>query len=393
MRMLSLKPFMSVGTVYLVGAGPGDPDLITVKGARLLKTCDAVVYDRLVNPTLLPDEASAELHYVGKRDGDCRSSSQQEINALLIRLAREGKRVVRLKGGDPFVFGRGGEEAIALAEARVPFEVVPGVSAGIAVPAYAGIPVTHRGVSTAVTFVTANADPSGVSSPVDWSAVARLRGTLVIFMGGRTFPAIARRLLESGMNPHTPAAAIESGTYARQRVVTATVSTLGDQALTAPVCIVIGDVVRLRDRIRWHSEERSDEESAAHAGTGILLIDHGSRVDEANEMLHEVAALVQLTSSGSAIVCPAHMELAQPTIAEGFAACVARGASEVVAVPYMLSPGRHSTSDIPRLVADAAAAFPTVTWRVASCLGLDARLAKLVLDRTREAPCLSSLPV
>ena len=251
-------PIAQPGVVYLVGAGPGDPDLITVRGWRLLQECDAVVYDRLANPALLHHADGAEWFYVGKRDGDPRSATQDEINTLLVQLARAGKRVVRLKGGDPFVFGRGGEEAIALANAGLRFEIVPGVSAGIAVPAYAGIPVTHRGVSSMVTFVTANADPSRINAPVDWRALGRTQGTLVIFMGAHTVPAIVPLLLDGGMDPDLPAAAIERGSYATQRVVMGTVATLATLAanasLAAPTTFVIGEVVRLRDSIAWFEQ-------------------------------------------------------------------------------------------------------------------------------------------
>lgn len=250
----------ATGKVYLVGAGPGDPELITVRGLRLLKACDAVVHDRLVSPTLLEYAEYAELHYVGKRDGDAHSATQDAINALLIDLARQGKHVVRLKGGDPCVFGRGGEEAIALTQAGIPFEIIPGVTAGTAVPASAGIPVTHRGVSSAVTFVTANADPSRINAPIDWVALGKVPGTLVIFMGARTFEGVAPLLVRGGLSPDTPAAAIERGTYPSQRVVTSTLGTLAEQAdlagLSAPVTFVIGDVVRVREQIAysdpWH---------------------------------------------------------------------------------------------------------------------------------------------
>jgi uroporphyrin-III C-methyltransferase len=243
------------GIVYLVGAGPGDPGLITVRGHSLLRECDAIVRDRLVHPDLIPADTTAEVYYVGKCHGDATSWTQDAINALLITLARDGKRVVRLKGGDPFVFGRGGEEALALTQHGVPFEVVPGVTSGIAVPAYAGIPVTQRGVSASVTFVTANADPARINPPVDWRAVGRISGTLVLFMGAKTFASIAPLLVEGGRSPETPAAAVEWGTYDRQRTIVATVATLPaaiqDAELGAPVSIVIGDVVRLRDDLAW----------------------------------------------------------------------------------------------------------------------------------------------
>src|SRR6476659_4361731 len=188
------------GTVFLVGAGPGDPGLLTLRGGELLVTCDAIVYDALANHALLAlgsaveRDQPVELHDVGKRGGAADSSRQAEINDLLVRLARQGKRVVRLKGGDPFVFGRGGEEAQALAAAGVRFEVVPGVTAGIAAAAYAGIPVTHRGVATSVTLVTGHEDPTKEDTQTDWSALARTGGTIVLYMGVKTLPRIADAL-------------------------------------------------------------------------------------------------------------------------------------------------------------------------------------------------------
>lgn len=249
------------GIVYLVGAGPGDPGLLTLRGAELLVTCDAVVFDALANPALLAlanvaeRETAVELHDVGKRGGAAESAKQDEINALLVRLGREGKRVVRLKGGDPLVFGRGSEEAQALAEAGVSFEIVPGVTAGIAAPAYAGIPVTHRGAATSVTFVTGHEDPTKDHTTVDWQALARAGGTIVLYMGVKTLPNIVAALIAGGMSSDTPAAAVQWGTHPRQRTVTATVSTLADAireaGLTAPVITVIGPVVDLRGEIAW----------------------------------------------------------------------------------------------------------------------------------------------
>jgi len=244
----------AAGIVYLVGAGPGDPGLITARGRDLIASCDAIVHDALANPALYAD-TSAALHDVGKRGGSTDSARQGEINALLVRLAREGQRVVRLKGGDPFVFGRGSEEAQALAAAGIPFEVVPGVTAGIAAPAYAGIPVTHRGVATSVTFVTGHEDPGKGAPTVDWSALARAGGTLVLYMGVRSLGRIAPTLLEAGMAPDTPAAAVQWGTRADQRTLVATLSTLEqrveESGLEAPVIFVIGGVVALRDEIAW----------------------------------------------------------------------------------------------------------------------------------------------
>ncbi|HEX4467989.1 MAG TPA: uroporphyrinogen-III C-methyltransferase [Gemmatimonadaceae bacterium] len=252
--MVSNEPGVRRGIVYLVGAGPGDPGLLTVRGRKLLDECDAVVYDALANPMLLA-EIEAERYDVGKRGGSVDSARQDEICTLLVRLAREGKRVVRLKGGDSFVFGRGSEEAQALANAGIAFEVVPGVTAGIAAPAYAGIPVTHRGIATSVTFVTGHEDPTKGAPTIDWDALARAGGTLVLYMGVRSLPRIVEALRSAGRADETPAAAIRWGTHATQRTVVATLATLEDcvaeAGLEAPVIFVIGNVVRLREEIAW----------------------------------------------------------------------------------------------------------------------------------------------
>jgi uroporphyrinogen III methyltransferase / synthase len=250
----------ATGFVHLVGAGPGDPGLLTVKGRRVLAECDAVVYDALVAPAIMDDiardgNARAERHFVGKRGGDGRSWKQEDINALLVRLAREGKRVVRLKGGDPFVFGRGSEEAQALAEAGVGFDVVPGITAGIAAPAYAGIPVTHRAVATSVTFVTGHEDPAKEETQTDWRALARAGGTIVLYMGVGRIAHISAELRAGGLPDDTPAAAVQWGTLARQRTVEATLATLPEEiersGLSAPVITVIGRVAALREEIAW----------------------------------------------------------------------------------------------------------------------------------------------
>jgi uroporphyrinogen III methyltransferase/synthase len=249
----------SRGKVFLVGAGPGDPGLITVRGRNLIESADAIVYDALANRELLPPDAKEaghpELYDVGKRGGDSKSATQDQINELLVRLGREGKRVVRLKGGDPFVFGRGSEEAQALNDAQVPFEVVPGVTSGIAAPAYAGIPVTHRGLSTSVTFVTGHEDPGKSTTQTDWNALAKSGGTIVLYMGVKTLPAIAAALIAGGMPAEIPAAAVQWGTHPRQKTVTATLATLAEKAsqqgVTAPVITVIGWPVILRDELSW----------------------------------------------------------------------------------------------------------------------------------------------
>jgi uroporphyrinogen III methyltransferase/synthase len=243
------------GRVYLVGAGPGDPGLLTARSLELIAGADVVLYDRLIPASALAGaRADAELVYVGKEGGGP-SMAQDEIEQTLLDHARAGRTVVRLKGGDPFVFGRGGEEAEALLEAGIPFEIVPGVTAGVAAPAYAGIPVTHRDVASAVAFVTGHEDPAKPESALDWTALARFPGTLVVYMGVRQLGAIAERLLEGGRAGDEPAAVVERGTLPDQRVVTGTLSTIAADAaaevVRAPAIALFGPVVALRARLEW----------------------------------------------------------------------------------------------------------------------------------------------
>jgi uroporphyrinogen III methyltransferase/synthase len=247
------------GKVFIVGAGPGDAGLLTLRAASLLGRADVVLHDALVGPgvmAMVPD--GAERVDVGKRAGGP-SAAQAEVNALMVKLAREGKRVVRLKGGDPFVFGRGGEEAEALAEAGVEFEVVPGVSSAVAAPAYAGIPVTHREMASGFTVVTGH-EAEGKGGGVDWGAVAGVPGTKVVLMCGGRMGEVAGALVKGGMQPGTPVALVRSGTTARQEVVVSTLEGAGEAARRMgnelPVLAVIGEVVRLRDRLDWWSRRR-----------------------------------------------------------------------------------------------------------------------------------------
>jgi uroporphyrinogen III methyltransferase/synthase len=232
-------------TVYLVGAGPGDPGLLTYRGAMLLRRADVVVYDRLASPFLLSlAPEGAELIAAGKSPGDI-DLTQDEINAVLVDRGRRAECVVRLKGGDPFVFGRGGEEAETLAAAGIPFEVVPGITSAIGAAAYAGIPVTHRGVSTHFTVVTGHEDPTKDRTDVDWVALARAGGTLVILMGAGRIGEIARQLIEGGRAPDTPVAAVRNGTRPDQTTVRATLATVADAGVRAPSAIVVGEVAAL----------------------------------------------------------------------------------------------------------------------------------------------------
>lgn len=246
------------GIVAIVGAGPGDAGLLTVRARELINAADAIVYDALINPDVLPPGAkmhgTPELYFVGKR-GETRAAAQDDVGQLLVTLARAGKRVVRLKGGDPFMFGRGSEDAQALFEAQIPFEIVPGVTAGVAVPAYAGIPVTHKTLASSVTFVTGRDDPSRDDTLVDWRALAKVGGTIVVYNGMRMLASIASEMMTAGMPGEIPAAAIQSGTRAEQRTVVATLETLAREvelaALSGAVTIVIGWSVLLRDEIAW----------------------------------------------------------------------------------------------------------------------------------------------
>jgi len=237
--------------IYLVGSGPGDPGLFTVKGVRCLEEADAVVYDRLAPEALLRHAKPAtERVYVGKKPGKP-TMPQEEINGLLVELGRAGKTVVRLKGGDPYVFGRGGEEALALIEAGLPFEVVPGVTSGIAAPAYAGIPVTHRGVSTSVAFVTGHEDPAKGHQDVDWKKLANGADTLVLYMGVGRLAEISASLVSAGRSPDTPVAVVRWGTIPEQRTVTGTLEDIAERiaeaGLNPPAITVVGDVVALRE--------------------------------------------------------------------------------------------------------------------------------------------------
>ncbi len=242
-------------TVYLVGAGPGDPGLLTARALELIAEADVIVYDRLIPATALDDaRADAELIYAGKVGGGP-SVSQEDIERLLLEHGATQRSVVRLKGGDPFVFGRGGEEAEALREAGIPFEVVPGVTAGVAATAYAGIPVTHRDSASAVAFITGHENPSKPESALDWTALAAFPGTLVVYMGVRQLGEIAQRLIEGGRQASEPAAVIERGTLPEQRVVTGTLATIAavaeEHQVTAPAISLFGPVAALRRNLAW----------------------------------------------------------------------------------------------------------------------------------------------
>lgn len=291
---------IKTGIVYLVGAGPGDPGLISVRGMHLLQRADVVVYDYLANPVLLEHCPQARTIYVGKKAAS-HTFSQEQINQLLIDEARKGHRVVRLKGGDPFVFGRGGEECQALAEAGIAFEVVPGITAAIAAPAYAGIPVTHRDLNSSFTLITGHEkeedyrDPDARqrdralgSSDIDWSVVARLP-CLAFYMGVKSLPRICAKLIEHGMSPDTPAAIIQWGTHPIQRTVVATVADLPQRVeqakIGAPAITLIGRVVGLRESINWF-------ERRPLFGKTIAVTRTREQSSELSERLRELGANV-----------------------------------------------------------------------------------------------------
>ncbi len=268
--------------VYLIGAGPGDPGLLTIKGKDVLHKADVLVYDYLANSSFLnfarPD---AEIIYVGKKGGD-HTLSQEEINQLIVKKAKEGKVVARLKGGDPYMFGRGGEEAEELAEAGVPFEVVPGVTSAIGAAAYAGIPLTHRAMSSSVTFATGHEDPTKPESAHNWEALAKSSSTLVFFMGMKNLPEICSKLLAAGMAPRTPAALIRWGTTPKHKSLVSTLKALPADAqkhgFSAPSLIIIGKVVSMHDTIGWFEKKP--------------LLGKGVVVTRAREQASDIASLL-----------------------------------------------------------------------------------------------------
>ena len=248
-------PRNSKGKVYLVGAGPGDPGLLTIKAKACLETADVVIYDYLANEAFLDHaDEKAELIYVGKKGGD-HTLSQAEINKLIVDKAQQGRTIVRLKGGDPFIFGRGGEEAEELVKAGVPFEIVPGITSAIAVPAYAGIPLTHRDYTSTVAFITGHEDPTKEKSGIAWDKLGTGVGTLVFLMGVGNLKQIAESLVKHGRSPDTPVAVVHRGTVPEQKTVVGTLQDIAERAqkegMKPPAIIVVGDIVNLREHLNW----------------------------------------------------------------------------------------------------------------------------------------------
>ena len=279
----------NTGYVYLIGAGPGDPGLITVRGRECLSLADVVLYDYLANDRLLEyAREGAELIYAGKVGG-AHNREQSQINELLVSKGLDGKVVARLKGGDPFVFGRGGEECEALVAAGIPFEIVPGVTAGIGAAAYAGIPLTHRDVTTSVAFVTGHEHPAKDSSEIDWDRLSLGSGTVVFYMGVKNLPQITANLMAHGRSPATPVALIRWGTRPDQEVLTGTLADIAEKArrasFKAPAITVVGDVVSLRDTLRWF-------DNRPLFGKGILVTRSVDQAGEFSSMLEEKGATV-----------------------------------------------------------------------------------------------------
>ncbi|MEW6616559.1 MAG: uroporphyrinogen-III C-methyltransferase [Thermodesulfobacteriota bacterium] len=278
---------MKKGNVYLIGAGPGDPGLITLKGIECIRKADVVVYDYLANSKLLEyARKDSELIYAGKKGGD-HTYPQSQINSIIIQRAKEGKVVARLKGGDPFLFGRGGEEAEELAAGGICFEVVPGITSAISVPAYAGIPLTHRDFTSNVAFITGHEDPTKDESSIAWDKISTGIGTLVFLMGVKNLPKIVRNLIENGRNPTTPVAIIRWGTLGRQDTLTGTLETIVELAkgknLTPPAVTVVGEVVRLRDKLNWF-------ETKPLFGRRIIVTRARSQASEFSNLLREYGA-------------------------------------------------------------------------------------------------------
>ncbi|MED5579108.1 MAG: uroporphyrinogen-III C-methyltransferase, partial [Nitrospinota bacterium] len=266
------------GVVYIVGAGPGDPDLITVKALKLLRIADVVIYDKLLNPEILNFcHSDCELIYAGK-SADHHTISQNNINKLMIDFAKDNKTIVRLKGGDPFVFGRGGEEALELKKENIPFEIVPGVTSAISAPAFAGIPVTHRGISSSVTFITGHEDPNKESDNLDYIHLAKDKGTLVFLMSARSIGRISFTLIKNGMAKETTIAIVENATKENQRNFT---DTLGNavklaerEEISSPAIFVVGEVAKLSEKLDWFKKGRKTDsnsfQSESHKSNPLL---------------------------------------------------------------------------------------------------------------------------
>ena len=278
---------MNRSIVYLVGAGPGDPGLITIKGMACIKKADVIIYDHLVNTSLLKEAKNeADIIYVGKK-GNKHTMEQEDINRLIVNKAKEDKIVARLKGGDPFVFGRGGEEAVFLKENNIPFEIVPGITAAVATPAYAGIPVTHRSCTSTFGLITGHEDPTKEQSEIDWGKISTGIGTLTFYMGVKNLPNIVEQLIKHGRSKDTPVAVIRWGTTPAQQTVTGTLSNIVEKAkkIKPPAITIVGEVVKLRDQLNWY-------ETKPLFGKTIIVTRSRDQASEFSEKLISLGANV-----------------------------------------------------------------------------------------------------
>ncbi|OIO59505.1 MAG: uroporphyrinogen-III C-methyltransferase [Alphaproteobacteria bacterium CG_4_10_14_0_2_um_filter_63_37] len=365
------------GTVHLVGAGPGDPGLLTLRAAQLLAEADVVVYDALVSDGVMAMvHPGAERIYVGKHEGT-HTLSQEKIEILLVQLAETHRCVVRLKGGDPFVFGRGGEEAQALRESGIDFTVVPGISSGIAGPAYAGIPLTHRDHAAAAGLLTGHEAPDRFYPAIDWGSVGKTFETLVVFMGVRRLSGLTEKMIASGKDPTTPVAVIRNATLPDQQVLIGTLGTIAQQVeqagLRPPALVVIGPVAALHEELNWFHPTPATESDA------ILLIAHGSPNLGASDGIQAMAA--RLRQRTGRPVGVAFLQCESPSIEEAVAEVVAEGATTIDAVPLFLASGGHVQRDIPTQLESAKATHPGLTIRVCAPLGFDPGLDGVVLRR------------
>ncbi len=375
------------GKVYLVGAGPGDPELLTLKARRVLGTADAVLYDELANSAILDwAPAAAERLYVGKRDR-CHSLPQGEIQRHLIARARQGKCVVRLKGGDPFLFGRGGEEAAALTAAGIPWEVIPGVSAGLAAPALAGIPLTHRGLAAQVLFRSGHA--CGLTAPS--------RPTQVIFMGLGRIRAVVAELTAEGWPAATPVAVIAQASLPGQQIVRGRLENIAARVAAAhlpnPALIVVGDVAAFgaaeRDAAAQGQDQGQDLGTAAAqapaiaANSGLVVLAHGSSLPQWHASVQRLVAALAPGAGGWARA--AYLPPAAPALAAVAEEAAAAGLRRLVVVPYFLADGLHVTRDIPALVAAARQRHPALDIRLTASLEGHPALRTAVYARAAEA--------
>lgn len=372
------------GKVYLVGAGPGDPELLTLKARRILGTADAVLYDELANSAILDwAPAAAERLYVGKRDR-CHSLPQEEIQRHLIARARQGKCVVRLKGGDPFLFGRGGEEAAALTAAGIPWEVIPGVSAGLAAPALAGIPLTHRGLATQVVFRSGHA----------CRLTAPPRPTQVIFMGLGRIRAVVAELTAEGWPAATPVAVIAQASLPGQQVVRGRLENIAARVAAAhlpnPALIVVGAVAAFGAAERDAAAQGPAEETvaaapapAATADSGLVVLAHGSSLPQWHASVQRLVAALAPGAGGWARA--AYLPPAAPALAAVAEEAAAAGLRRLVVVPYFLADGLHVTRDIPALVAAARQRHPALDIRLTASLEGHPALRTAVYARAAEA--------